>query len=153
MSSSTVRTEKGQEHDQLVSYPHRRASIGSQLRPWAGQQVGEEEQDEGREDEHDVRWRRKRWCTHDVKHPHGRAIATSRVGVGTGVGQIRGGDACSYVLYWECDGAEVEAWGGEKISRMANEVVATEARTIIIVRRYRWPNGPCLPSQPEARPI
>jgi hypothetical protein len=55
MSSSTVRTEKGQEHDQLVSYPHRRASIGSQLRPWAGQQVGEEEQGEGREDEHDVR--------------------------------------------------------------------------------------------------
>jgi hypothetical protein len=27
--------------------------------------------------------------------------------------------------------------GREKKSRMANEVVATEARTIIIVRRYR----------------
>jgi hypothetical protein len=43
--------------------------------------------------------------------------------------------------------------GREKIIRMVNEVVATEARTIIIVRRYRWSNGPCLASRPEARPI
>jgi hypothetical protein len=42
-----------------------------------GQQVGEEEQGEGREDEQDVRRRRKRWCTHDVKCPRGRAIATA----------------------------------------------------------------------------
>jgi hypothetical protein len=48
-----------------------------------GQQVGEEEQDEGREDERDVRQRRKRWCAHDLKHPRGRAIATARVGVVT----------------------------------------------------------------------
>jgi hypothetical protein len=41
----------------------------------------------------------------------------------------------------------------EKRSRMSNEMVSTEARTIIIVRRYRWPNGPCLVSRPEARPI
>jgi hypothetical protein len=41
-----------------------------------GQHVGEEEQGEGRKDERDVRRRRKRWCTHDVKHPRGRAIAT-----------------------------------------------------------------------------
>jgi hypothetical protein len=34
--------------------------------------------------------------------------------------------------------------GREKRSRMANEVVATEAMTIIIVWRYRWPNGSCL---------
>jgi hypothetical protein len=40
--------------------------------------------------------------------------------------------------------------GREKRSRMANEVVATEARTIIIVRRYRWPNGSCLASRLEA---
>jgi hypothetical protein len=31
-----------------------------------------------------------------------------------------------------------------------NEVGETEARTIIILRRYRWPNGSCLASQPEA---
>jgi hypothetical protein len=43
--------------------------------------------------------------------------------------------------------------GREKRSRMVNEVVATEARTIIIVRRYRWPNGSCLVSRSEARPI
>jgi hypothetical protein len=30
--------------------------------------------------------------------------------------------------------------GREKRSRMANEVAATEASTIIIVRRYTWPN-------------
>jgi hypothetical protein len=43
--------------------------------------------------------------------------------------------------------------GREKRSRMANEVVATEARTIIIVRRYRWPDEPCLVRRSKARPI
>jgi hypothetical protein len=38
----------------------------------------------------------------------------------------------------EGDGAE-EHEGREKRSRMTNEAVATEARTMIIVRRYRWP--------------
>jgi hypothetical protein len=49
-----------------------------------------EEHDEGREDERDVRRRRKRWCAHDVKRPRGRVIVTARVGVGAGVRQIRG---------------------------------------------------------------
>jgi hypothetical protein len=40
--------------------------------------------------------------------------------------------------------------GREKISIMTNEVVATEAIIIIIVRRYRWLNGSCLVSRPEA---
>jgi hypothetical protein len=31
MSSSTARTEKGQEHDRLASYPRGRASVGSRL--------------------------------------------------------------------------------------------------------------------------
>jgi hypothetical protein len=43
--------------------------------------------------------------------------------------------------------------GREKRRRMVNEVVVTEARTIIIVQRYRWPNGPCLASRLEARSI
>jgi hypothetical protein len=72
-----------------------------------GQQVGKEEQGEGQEDERDVR-RRKQWCAHDVKRPHGRAIATARVGVGAGVGRIRGGGACSYALCRERVGAERE---------------------------------------------
>jgi hypothetical protein len=55
-----------------------------------GQQVGEEEQGKGREDERDVRRRRKRWCAHHVKRPRGRAIAIARVGVEAGVGRIRG---------------------------------------------------------------
>jgi hypothetical protein len=63
-----------------------------------GQQVGEEEQGEGREDERDVRRRRNRWCVHGVKRPHGRAIATARVDVGAVVGRIRGGGTCSYAL-------------------------------------------------------
>jgi hypothetical protein len=74
-----------------------------------GQQVGEEEQDEGREDERDVRQRRKRWCAHDVKHPRGRAIATARVGVGAGVGRIQGGGTCPYALCREWGCVEVEA--------------------------------------------
>jgi hypothetical protein len=43
--------------------------------------------------------------------------------------------------------------GREKRSRMANEVAATETRTIIIVRRYRWPNEPFLVDRSETRPI
>jgi hypothetical protein len=43
--------------------------------------------------------------------------------------------------------------GRKKRCRMANEVAATEARMIIIVRRYRWPNMSCLAAQPEARPF
>jgi Trm5-related predicted tRNA methylase len=39
--------------------------------------------------------------------------------------------------------------GEREKSRLTNEV----ARTIIIMRRYRWPNGLCLASRPEARPI
>jgi hypothetical protein len=66
-----------------------------------GQQDGEEEQGEGREDERDVQRRRKRWCAHDVKRPRGRVIATARVGVEAGVGRIREGGACSYALYRE----------------------------------------------------
>jgi hypothetical protein len=73
-----------------------------------GQQVGEEEQCEGREDERDVRQQRKRWCAHDVKRPRGCAIATARVGVGAGVGRIRRGGTCSYALCREWGGAEVE---------------------------------------------
>jgi hypothetical protein len=36
---------------------------------------------------------------------------------------------------------------------MANKVVATETKIIIIVRRYRWSNGSCLAGRSEARPI
>jgi hypothetical protein len=43
--------------------------------------------------------------------------------------------------------------GKEKISRIVNEVAATEARTIIIVRMYRWPNRLCMVGRPRARPI
>jgi hypothetical protein len=60
------------------------------------QQVGEEEQSEGREDERDARRWRKRWCAHDVKRPRGYSIAIARVGVEDGVGRIRGRGACSY---------------------------------------------------------
>jgi hypothetical protein len=74
-----------------------------------GQQVGEEEQGEGREDERDVRRRRKRWCVHDVKRPRGRAITTARVGGEAGVGRIQGGVTCSYALCREWGSAEVEA--------------------------------------------
>jgi hypothetical protein len=54
-----------------------------------GQQVGEKELDQGREDERDVRRRKKRWCAYDVKRPRGHAIVIARVGVGAS-GRIRG---------------------------------------------------------------
>jgi hypothetical protein len=41
----------------------------------------------------------------------------------------------------------------EKRSRMTNEVVTIEARTIIIVRMYRRLDEPCLVSRSEARSI
>jgi hypothetical protein len=66
------------------------------------------------------------------------------------------GDRCEGLLVLSAENGVVRRWrhkGREKISRMVNEVVATEARTIIIVRRYRWPNGSCLASRSEARPI
>jgi hypothetical protein len=149
MSFSTVHTEKVQEHDRLAPYPRQRASVGLRLRPWVGA-AGWGGRTAWRPER---RMRRKRWCTHDVKRSRGRAIATRWVGVGAGVGRIRGGGACSYTLCREWGGANVEDEGREKRSRMVNEVVAIEARTIIIVRRYRWSNAPCLASRPEARPI
>jgi hypothetical protein len=48
-------------------------------------------------------------CAHDVKHSRGRAIATTLVGVGAGVRQIRGGGACSHALCREWGAAEAEA--------------------------------------------
>jgi hypothetical protein len=73
-----------------------------------GQQVGEEEHGEGREDKRDVQRRRKRWCVHDVKRTRGCALATARVGVEAGVERIWGEGACSYALCRERGGAEVE---------------------------------------------
>jgi hypothetical protein len=111
MSSSTAHTDKGQEYDRLAPYPRRRASVGSWLRSWAGAAGWGGKQREGQEDERDVIQRRKRWCAYDVKRPRGRAIATTRVGVETGVGRIRGGGVYSYALWREWGGAKVEAWG------------------------------------------
>jgi hypothetical protein len=42
--------------------------------------------------------------------------------------------------------------GGEKRSKLTNEVATTEAKTIIIMWRSRWSNGSCLTGRPEARP-
>jgi hypothetical protein len=100
----------------------------------------------GREDEWDVR----RWCAHAVKRPRGRAISTDRVDVVAGVERIRGGGDCSHALCREWGGGRRRHEGREKRCRMANEVAATEARTIIIVRRYRWPNVSCLATRPGA---
>jgi hypothetical protein len=125
-----------------------RRSGRSYDRGW-GQQVGEKEQDEGREDKRDIRRRQKRWCAHDLKRPRGHAIATARVGVGL-VSDEYGEEASAPTPCAE--NGVVRRWrheGREKRSKMVNEVVATKMRTIIIVRRYRWPKGSCLASRPE----
>jgi hypothetical protein len=87
------------------------------------------------------------------KRYRGRAIVTAQVGVGRLVGRIRGGGACSHALCREWMARRRRHEGREKRSRMANEVAATEARTIIIVRRYRWSNGLFLAGRLGARPI
>jgi hypothetical protein len=87
-----------------------------------------------------------------------------RVGPTQSASRLRRGDRLVSDEYGEeaptpapsTDNGVVRRWrleGREKRSRMVNEVVATEARTIIIVRRYRWSNRPCLASRHEARPI
>jgi hypothetical protein len=128
-----TRTKKSQEQNRLTRtcIDERRSARGCDR--GQGQQVGEEEQREGREYERDVRRRRKRWCMYAVKHPCGRAIATTRVDVGAGVGQIRGGGACSHALCRECVARRRRHEGREKRSRMTNEVATTEARIILIV--------------------
>jgi hypothetical protein len=42
---------------------------------------------------------------------------------------------------------------GKEKSRMTNEMVATEAMTIIIVLRYKWSNGSYLASRPRHDPF
>jgi hypothetical protein len=153
VSSSAARTKKRQEQDRLARtrVDERRLAHGCDR--GQGQQVRKEEQGKGREDERDVRRRRKRWCVHAVKHPRGCAIAIAWVGVGASVGRIRGGGACSHALCREWVARRRRNEGIEKRSMMTNEVAATEARTIIIVWRYRWPNGSCVAGWSRARPI
>jgi hypothetical protein len=107
--SSAARTEKGQEQDRLARTRVDECRSARGYDHGQGQQVGEEEQGEGREDERDVRRRQKRWCVHAVKRPRGRAIATAQVGVGTGVRRIQEGGTCSHALFREWGGAEAEA--------------------------------------------
>jgi hypothetical protein len=88
-----------------------------------------------------------------VKRPRGRAIATTRVIVGAGVGEY---EEEAPAPTPSAENGVARRWrheGREKRIRMANEMVATEVRIIVIVRRYIWPNGSCLASRPEARPI
>jgi hypothetical protein len=97
MSSSTARTEKGQEHDRLAPYPRRRASVGSRLWPWAGEagwggRIGGRQ---GRRTRHPTTAKTmvRVWC----EISSWTCKATARVGVG----RIHGGGACSYALYRE----------------------------------------------------
>jgi hypothetical protein len=153
MSSSMARTEKGQEHDRLAPYSRRWASVGSRLRPWVGAAGwgGRTGRRTGRRMRRPttVKTMVRAWC----ETLRGRAIATTRVGVGAVVGRIWGVGTCSYTLCREWVARRWRHEGREKRSRMVNEMVATEARTIIIVRRYRWLNGLFLASLPEERPI
>jgi hypothetical protein len=106
-----------------------------------------------REDERDDRRRRKRWCAQDVKRPRGRAIATARVGVGLVSDEYR---EEMHAPTPSTENGVVRRWRHErreKRIRMSNEEVATQAGTIIIVWRYRWPDGSCLANRSDARSI
>jgi hypothetical protein len=153
VSSSAVRRKKSQEQDRFTRshVDERRSAHGCDR--GRGQQVGEEQQGESRKDKRGVRRRRKRWCVHAVKHPRGRAIATTRVDIGAGVGRIRGEGACSHALCRESVAQRQRHERKEKRSRISNEVAPIETRIIIIVRRYRWSNRSCLAGWSGAWPI
>jgi hypothetical protein len=88
-----------------------------------------------------------------VKCPRGCAIATARVGVGM---MSDGYEEEAPAPTPSVENGVTRRWRHErreKRSRMVNEVTATEAITIIIVRRYRWSNEPCLMGRAEAQPI
>jgi hypothetical protein len=88
-----------------------------------------------------------------VKRLRGRAIATTRVAVG---GWCRTNTEEAPAPIPSAENGVTRRWrheGREKISRMTNELVATEAMTIIIVQRYRWQNVSCLTNRPEVGPI
>jgi hypothetical protein len=150
MSSSMARTEKGQKHAQLASYPRRRASVGSWLRLWVGAAGwgGRTRRRQGRRIGCPTTTKTmvRIWCETSSCMCNSHCASRCRSWCRTNTGR----SACSYALCRECGGAVVDAWGDrERKSRMTNKMVTTEARTIIIVRRYRWPNWSCLMSQSE----
>jgi hypothetical protein len=72
-----------------------------------------------------------------VKRPHGRVITTAQDGVGL-VSDEYGEEAPAPTPSTEKGVAQRRRHERrEKRSMMANEVATTEARTIIIVRKYR----------------
>jgi hypothetical protein len=88
-----------------------------------------------------------------MKHLRGRAIATARSVSGL-VSDEYGEQAPALTPSAENGVAQRRRHEGrEKRSRMTNEVATTEAMTIIIVRRYRWPNGSCLAAGPRHDPF
>jgi hypothetical protein len=88
-----------------------------------------------------------------VKRSRGPAIATARVSVGL-VSDEYGEETPAPTPSAENGVTQRRSHEvREKRSRMTNEVPATEARTTIIMWRYRWPNGLCLVGRPGTRPI
>jgi hypothetical protein len=153
MSSSTARTEKGQEHDRLAPYLRQQASFVSRLWPWAGAASwgGTTGRRSGRRMGRPTTAKTMvhAWCETSSWTCNSHCASRCRGWCRTNTG----GGACSYALCREWGGGRWRHEGREKRSRMANEVVVTEIRTIIIVGRFRWPNGSCLASQSEAWPI
>jgi hypothetical protein len=82
-----------------------------------------------------------------------RTIATVRVGVGL-VSDEYGEETPAPTTFAENGMARRRRYEGrEKRSRIANKAASTEARTIIIMRVYRWSNEPCLVGDPEHDPF
>jgi hypothetical protein len=153
-SSSAANTEKGQEQDQLASTRVDECRSARGCDHGRGQQAGEEEQGEGREDERDVRQRAKMMvhaCCEMSSWTRNSHYAGQYWGwCGTKTGEEAPTPTPS-AENWVARRQRHE--GREKRSRMANEVTITEPKTIIIVQRYRWSNELCLTGRSWARPI
>jgi hypothetical protein len=142
--------KKGQEQDRLAPYLCRRASVGSRLRPWV-REVGWGGRTGRRTGRRTVRPMTAKTMVHACCETSSwtcNSQCTSRCWdwCQTNMGRRRLLPHPLPRMGWH-RGRDMR---GERRSMMANEVATTKARTIIIVLRYRWPNGSCLAGPSEA---
>ena len=137
MFSLATRTKKSQEQDRLTRtrVDERWSARGCDR--GQGQQVREEEQGKRPGRRTSLSTMMKTMARACCETPSWTCSSTAWVGIRAGVGRIRGGGTCSHVLCRKCVARRRRHEGGEKRSRMTNEVATTEASTIIIVRRYK----------------
>jgi hypothetical protein len=148
VSSSVARTEKGKEQDRLVPYPCRRASVGSQLRLWAGATGwgGRTGRRLGRRTGHSTTTKTMARTCCETSSWTCNSHCAGRSGL---VSDEYGEETLAPTLSAENGVVRRRRHEGRerKRSMIGNKVAATEARTM---RRYRWSNRSCVAGWLEA---